>query len=481
MAHCREGALSDKTQERHVCATLVKCSVVVEPACKDVVARPVFQRPLFAPGTLFSVCHEFVVCDVCATPDAAELDSQGFFRLGARDPSLAMLHFLCRSEKDKVMGMFCAHSVGDALLAPYEDLPGNRNRPGDFEERITESTCYKRTNRFGHYCEYAAGQGTDDSDMTRILLEHVVQGRGRLDKALILSYVRWANSGTESLGSNTRRLLHGFKRLETYKKRFAKVFGDEAAREGQQSNGHLMRCCPLALIDDPETRKAAIHFDCGITNPSSVCLEATTIYLDVLRALLRSTDSDAAVIERLVAPRAAEARGPLKQALLDGLCPGPFPRKMTGKYKCWTLNSLSAALYFARTSVTFADGMRSVVELGGDTDTNGCILGALLGARFGLGRMQEEALVGNFSCGNEACRCLCFFHTLFHSFIHSVKDATAHNMKMVLACKASVLSRTRDGPEKFSLRPEEYSMKTMLSTLENNVRFYPESKRARTS
>lgn len=127
---------------------------------------------------------------------------------------------------------------------------------------------------------------------------------------MILSYVRWANSKTESLGSNTRRLLHGFKGLETYKKRFATVFGDEAAREEQQSNGHLMRCCPLALIDDPAEREAAIHFDCGIT---------------------------------------------------------------------------------------FAEGMRSVVGLGGDTDTNGCILGALLGARFGLGRMQAEALVGNFS------------------------------------------------------------------------------------
>jgi hypothetical protein len=70
------------------------------------------------------------------------------------------------------------------------------------------------------------------------------------------------------------------------------------------------------------------------------------------------------------------------------------------------------------------------------------------------------------------------FSSFFHSFIHSVKDATAHNMKMVLDCEASVRSRTRDGPEKFSLRPEEYSMKTMLLTL-GEVRFSSASKRAR--
>lgn len=345
--------------------------------------------------------------------------------MGVCHPSSAMSRFLCSFEADKVKGMFWAHAVGDALLAPYEALPGNKTRPRDFEERITASTCYKRKNRFGHYCEYAAGQGTDDSDMTRILLKHVVHGR--LDDSLILSYVHWANSGTESLGSNTKRLLHGFKGLETYKKRFAKVFDDEAAQEGQQSNGHLMRCCPLALIDDPAEREAAILFDCGITNPSSVCIGVTTIYLDVLRALLRSTGSDAAVIESLVAQRAAEAHGPLKQALLDSLCPGPFPRKMTGKDKGWTLNSLSVALYFSRTSITFAEGMRSVVELGGDTDTNGCILGALLGARFGLGRMQAEALIGNFSCRNEVCRCLCFFilFPFFHPFCEG-RDGSQH-------------------------------------------------------
>lgn len=298
------------------------------------------------------------------------------------------------------MGMFWAHSTADALLAPYEALSGNKTHPRDYKGRITESTFYKRKTRFGHYCEYAAGQGTDDSEMTRILLTHVV--RGKVDESLITSYIRWANSGTESLGSNTRRLLHGFKGLETYWKRFKKVFGisDDTeeivfgateAMERQQSNGHLMRCSPLALIDDPEGRKAAILLDCGITNPSSVCFKVTVIYLEVLRALLQSTGSDFSVAEPLLEKHAAEAEGPLKQALIDALCRGPFPRKMTGKDKGWTLNSLSAALYFARTSATFTDGMKSVAGLGGDTDTNGCILGALLGARFGLRDMQNEA------------------------------------------------------------------------------------------
>lgn len=51
-----------------------------------------------------------------------------------------MSRFLCSFEADKVTGMFWAHAVGDALLAPYEALPGNRTRPRDFEERITAST-----------------------------------------------------------------------------------------------------------------------------------------------------------------------------------------------------------------------------------------------------------------------------------------------------------------------------------------------------
>ena len=38
----------------------------------------------------------------------------------------------------------------------------------------------------------------------------------------------------------------------------------------------------------------------------------------------------------------------------------------------------------------FESGLRHAVEAGGDTDTNGAIVGAVLGARFGLAAIPER-------------------------------------------------------------------------------------------
>ena len=92
--------------------------------------------------------------------------------------------------------------------------------------------------------------------------------------------------------------------------------------------------------------------------------------------------------------------------------------------------------------------MRSVVSLGGDTDTNGCILGALLGARFGEATLMAE------SC-------------------------TRRNIEMVLNCKPSVRRRTRDGPERRLQLPKEYSAMSTMKTLEEELIYTPAAQRAK--
>ena len=54
-----------------------------------------------------------------------------------------------------------------------------------------------------------------------------------------------------------------------YEKRFTKLFPDDVTKERSQSNGHLMRCAPLAIVtcDDTSLYKI-IETDVSITNPS---------------------------------------------------------------------------------------------------------------------------------------------------------------------------------------------------------------------
>ena len=64
--------------------------------------------------------------------------------------------------------------------------------------------------------------------------------------------------------------------------------------------------------------------------------------------------------------------------------------RFDGPDRGFTLLSLQAALIACWRAGDFESGLRAVVEAGGDTDTNGAIAGALLGARFGHAAIPER-------------------------------------------------------------------------------------------
>lgn len=120
------------------------------------------------------------------------------------------------------------------------------------------------------------------------MLELVVR-QGLISGSLIRSLIKWANSGTKSLGSNTRNLFHGYSLVETYSRRIQKHLDTDEKRQRCQSNGHLMRCSAIALIDRKCERHRATEINVEATNPSDVCLEVEKIYIGILRQCLVST------------------------------------------------------------------------------------------------------------------------------------------------------------------------------------------------
>jgi hypothetical protein len=56
----------------------------------------------------------------------------------------------------------------------------------------------------------------------------------------------------------------------------------------------------------------------------------------------------------------------------------------------WARWGLQMAASATREQLGFAEGMLRALSMGGDTDTNGAILGAALGARLGLGAIPRE-------------------------------------------------------------------------------------------
>ncbi len=174
---------------------------------------------------------------------------------------------------------------------------------------------------------------------------------------------------------------------------------------GRAGNGALMRCAPLAVRwrDDPhrlvhESVVSAVptHWDrrcgwsCALANlAAAAALRGETLSPEALLRLAQ--DGMAASLPALrqygyraeIPSSVAEAVAAASRAALDAL-------RLDGGDMGFTLLSLQAALICYWRAEDFETGLRQTVEAGGDTDTNGAIVGAVLGARFGLAAIPER-------------------------------------------------------------------------------------------
>lgn len=281
------------------------------------------------------------------------------------------------SYRDRVRGMLFGVALGDALGAPHEfrhQVPLDRYT-GRVEHPLTLTSRYK-----GRFTG-VVGQVTDDTEMMIALAMNI-----RPYRSAVMSYLEWANSGCPFMGRNTRALFQGVKTLPGYQARMRSIMA-RPADEWTQSNGCLMRAAPLATMPDDRWREAALA-DCRLSNPHPVCVNSVIVYLTAARALLSGASAEEASATALLA-----AEGAVAGAVRAGCA--PQLRDIGGDTKGWVVHALYCAFYALNLPMgSFQDRIDAVIRLGGDTDTNAAIAGALLGAQVGEDAMRREDRTG---------------------------------------------------------------------------------------
>ncbi|MCY4582663.1 MAG: ADP-ribosylglycohydrolase family protein [Chloroflexi bacterium] len=207
-------------------------------------------------------------------------------------------------------------------------------------------------------------------------------------------------------GSHPRRL--GWGELDDVRQPMGMAVED-ASREAwdgrNAGNGALMRCAPIAVRwrDDAEAlaRNSVIsavptHWDrrCGWS-----CVALNFGIASVLRGETIAPEALIAAAEEAILPslpelsqygyeagmphgvRIAVARA--AELEIDDI-------EFDGWDMGFTLLALQAGLISLWQAPDFEHGLRAVFEAGGDTDTNGAVAGAVLGARFGIGAIPQR-------------------------------------------------------------------------------------------
>ena len=281
----------------------------------------------------------------------------------------------CNTMQDSLKGILVGLAVGDALGAPHEF---HNSTPLTEYTGILEIVPKYRFRFVSR--DDVIGQYTDDTEMTLANIRSVITNDGFEEEEVALGYMKWANC-SKAMGRNTRALFKGVKTYKGYRTRFKKIFTSQNKNEWTQSNGCLMRCSFLSFLGDD-----IVGRDCKLTNPSQICIQSCLVYTRLIRGVVL----DPEISKKTLVKRALEGvdekrvRNTVIRAVKGKM------RDVTGRTKGWVLHALWCAIYAWIHFDSYQDGIDAVIRMGGDTDTNAAITGALIGAHLGFEKLNEE-------------------------------------------------------------------------------------------
>jgi ADP-ribosylglycohydrolase len=238
----------------------------------------------------------------------------------------------------------------------------------------------------------APGQVTDDGELTMSLLEALAEEPDAPTEAAARRYARWVASSPFDIGATTAASLGCLRRHEHAAQAethgAARVMSVVAlARCGaSKANGSLMRATPLAVWGATREESAVVEAttaDVRLSHPNPSCVGAAVAYVMAIRDLLRGETAETAfhTAARVAAgfdePREwlAEARAGIRVPYTpqDGFVRIGFTH----------------AFRHLHAGTKWEEAIAETLLGGGDTDTNACIVGGLLGARDGAAGIPE--------------------------------------------------------------------------------------------
>jgi ADP-ribosylglycohydrolase len=268
---------------------------------------------------------------------------------------------------DRVVGCVLGLALGDALGAPFEF-----QRAHQIADPLPAFELPWRA--------LPAGSTTDDTAMARSLVRSL-GACGRFDpEDLTGRLVEWFRSGPPDIGSLTRRVLRRVAAGQRAEEA-GRAEWEERGPEVSAGNGSVMYCAPLGaahagrpeLLFDLAPRLSALtHFD-------PRCRTAALAVTLAVAAVVRGERGNAAVAAALHAVAELDGGEELEFLVEEA----GRSRPVDGPDQGFCLFAAAIGLQAGLGDEPVEAALRRVVALGGDTDTNAAVAGAVLGARHG--------------------------------------------------------------------------------------------------
>lgn len=263
--------------------------------------------------------------------------------------------------RDKYRGCLVGLTIGDALGVPVEG----------FSQKEIES-------KFGRIRDYVdspdgIGVWTDDTSMSLVIAESYLQFvECRIDD-IAKRFIHWYKTDGRGIGITIRKVLDLID-SGTEPHEASKIVW-ESSGKFLAPNGALMRCAPIALarINDDEKLINETTSIGLITHADPRSTDSCILYNLLLADLIRGIENPIGEYVELIENQTVKdtVKG------LNLFHRGNLPNSG------YVIDTLRIALWTFVNCDSFEDTIVSAVNLGGDTDTNAAVAGALAGARYG--------------------------------------------------------------------------------------------------
>jgi ADP-ribosyl-[dinitrogen reductase] hydrolase len=202
--------------------------------------------------------------------------------------------------RDRYRGALLGSAVGDALGATLEfrSREDIRAEYGELRDIIG-----------GGWLSLAAGEVTDDTQMASCIASSIVEHQRFDAEDIARRFVAWLESNPPDIGNTTRHALEQLARGVPWTEAGERTH--LALRPRDASNGSIMRCAPVALLDrlDPDANRQHSIDSSRITHANPLCVDACVALNAAIAALLSDPESDP--VEAAMAATGNEALRPV--------------------------------------------------------------------------------------------------------------------------------------------------------------------------
>ncbi len=295
---------------------------------------------------------------------------------------------------DRGFGSILGALVGDAAGAYLEFL--GRQPSADEVEKAMHMP--------GGGCwNVAPGQITDDGELMLCLAQALFDGSEFDIEKHARLYARWYKSPPFDIGHTTAASIGCIGRSDSLSiiesEGFAAAMTKAAKRDcmGSKANGSLMRAAPIGVWGyqktDTEIARVA-GLDSGLSHPHESCCQAVVAYSIAIAELVKTgnrTSAWARTKNWLQANANAE--------LNDWAAVIESNEQVSGHPQAGFVRiAFIHAFQSLIANHDYQTAIRSVLSIGGDTDTNACIVGGLIGAATGAGNIPAVMCKAVINC-----------------------------------------------------------------------------------